>query len=133
MAMLLEGEVMPDSSEGRERITRLEERVDENRHQIRALGSLPLAMELTRRDLSELKEDMQKFEARMEARFDRDLGSVQERVSACADEIGKLRREDREDRTQTTSSRRAMWGLLGAAAVSGVFALLIQVIQTLGG
>ena len=42
-------------------------------------------------------------------------------------------REIREERSQSDTSRRAMWGLLGAAALTGAFSVLVQVVQALSG
>lgn len=42
-------------------------------------------------------------------------------------------KEIREERSQSDTSRRAMWGLLGAAAIGGVFAFLVQLLQVFSG
>lgn len=52
----------PESSEGRERMARLEVQVDANKRQIETLGSLPLAVERVQWRLDELAESLKKAE-----------------------------------------------------------------------
>jgi hypothetical protein len=126
--------VTPESSEGRERITRLEERVESNKRQIEMLGPLPLQVGLVQRGQEDLREDLHDFERRMEVRLERFERSVQGQVSACADQISQMRQGVAEEKTEKTSdkaSRRAMWGLVGAAAITGLLGLITQLITAL--
>ena len=140
-AILTENDVMtPESSEGRERITRLEERVESNRRQIEMLGPLPLQVGLVQRGQDDLRDDLHQFEKRIDERFEKFEQSMQKQVLTCVEEIGRLSRDreqekkdERADRSTDKTSRRAMWGLIGAAAVTGIFSLVIQVIQAVGG
>jgi hypothetical protein len=123
--------VTPESSEGRERITRLEERVESNKRQIEMLGPLPLQVGLVQRGQEDLREDLHDFERRMEVRLERFERSVQAQVSACADQISQMQKGGAEAKTSDKASRRAMWGLVGAAAVTGLLGLITQLITAL--
>lgn len=150
----------PESSEGRERITRLEERVDSNRRQIEMLGPLPRAVERVQWNLDELAGDFKEFRvdyAARQARHEQKVDDTLERlaqsfsgqIASCSDRIAKMseaqqawqeaereRREnaqktEKQDRSSDKASRRAMWGLVGAAAVTGFLGLITQVITAL--
>jgi hypothetical protein len=91
----------PESSEGRERITRLEERVGANSRQIATLGALPLQVERVQWKVDELGEDLRKYEREADSRFDkfearqddrdeRILRSVSQQIASCSDQIAKV-------------------------------------------
>ncbi len=136
----------PESGEGRERITRLEERVESNRRQIEMLGPLPLQVGLVQRGQDELREDMAQLRHDIDARFKSYVESqtewqqafsrsVESQLTHCSNEIAQVSQrfdEQKKDKKDDQTSRRAMWGLLGAAALSGVFLVIAQLVQALG-
>ena len=141
--------MVPESSEGRERITRLEERVDSNRRQIEMLGPLPLQVGLVQRGQEELRDDLAQLRRDMEVRFDRDgrerrdweerfERSVGNQFATCSGEIAKVagrfdkwvadeerrRREDTQAEAQSATERFvAKYGLratIGAAVIAAI-------------
>jgi predicted nucleic acid-binding Zn-ribbon protein len=130
----------PDSSEGRERITRLEERVESNRRQIEMLGPLPLQVGLVQRGQDELREDMAQLR-RDTQEWQKDFSrQVKSDLIHCSNEIAKVaksfensRAEATVDRRDDRTSRRAMWALLGAAAITGILTLAATLVQAIAG
>lgn len=105
----------PESSEGRERIVRLEERVDSNKRQIEMLGPLPLQMGLVQRGQEELRDDLAHLRADMDRRFERDSAERREwqqefersmgnRFATCSNEIAQV--AQRFDKWVTVEERR---------------------------
>jgi chromosome segregation ATPase len=143
--------VAPESEQGRERITRLEERVQSNTRQIHTFGPLPMQVERIQWGLDELKQDIKDRDSKVDARFDRheqvidakleDLArSFAGQISTCSDRIAKISdhleaeaKTKREEKSSDKTSRRAMWGLIGAAAVTGFLGLVTQVVTALSG
>jgi uncharacterized protein YukE len=141
----------PESSEGRERIVRLEERVESNRRQIEMLGPLPLQVGLVQRGQDELREDMAQLRHDIDARFksyvesqtewqQQFTRSVDSQLAQCSNEIAKVaksfensRAEATVDRRDDRTSRRAMWALLGAAAITGILTLAATLVQAIAG
>lgn len=159
----------PDSSEGRERLTRLEERVSSNYRQIEALG--PLVKDVARiqwnldevmSDLRELRSDMRT--ARVEEKKERgdeihDLRRslsdqilvIADGLKGCSTKIGEVADEQRawqkaererrdnearailDERTQDTISKRTLYGVLGAAALAALAAILAPIISAIIG
>ena len=84
-------------------------------------------------------------------RFEKLTRSFENQITACSNAVSRVaetqekwqeaeqarreraKKEDLEVETQTQTSRRAMWGLLGAAALSGVFLVVATLIQALNG
>lgn len=162
------GETMtPESSEGRERITRVEERVDANRRQIETFAPLVRQVERVQWNLDELTEDFKQFRTDLREQRAEDgkkradelhdlrrsmsdqilvvtdgLKSCSKKINEIADaqqdwqEAERDRREgvaetEKAEKTSDKMSRRAMWGLIGAAAVTGLLGLITQLITAL--
>src|SRR4051812_25718424 len=124
----------PESSEGRERIARMEVQIDANRRQIETLAPLALQVGLVQRGQEELRDDMKELRQDMDARFDRQERSMSNQFAACSSEIARVAKalEARDERIVTDkTSRRAMWGLVTAAAVTGLLGLVAQIITAL--
>lgn len=154
---------MPESSEGRERISRLEERVDSNRRQIEMLGPLPLQVGLIQRGQDDLREDMAELRHEIDARFTRQATrqekwqeefqrSISNQFAACSAEISKvaetmrkhheesakrreLEREKREEEAGQTSLQRivARYGLITGLTVVLISSITSLVIAFFGG
>jgi hypothetical protein len=150
--------VSPDSSEGRERLSRIEERVDANRRQIEVFGPLPLAVALVQRAQEEFRDDLKEFRADVDRRFEKTEKSMVDQnralldqVSKCGtkiSEVGKALEEYREaerkrreedaktirvERTQDVVSKRTLYGVLGAAGLASLAALLTPIMSALFG
>jgi chromosome segregation ATPase len=121
----------PESFEGRERIARLESQVDSNRRQIDTLAPLVLQVGLVQRSQDDLREDLRDLRKDMEVGFDRQERSIGNQFAACSQEIARvaaaLETKEAQQATNQTS-RRAMWGLIGAAALTGILGLITQLI-----
>ena len=153
------GAVMaPDSSEGRERLSRIEERVDANRRQIEVFGPLPLAVALVQRAQEEFRDDLKEFRADVDRRFEKTEKSMADQnmalldvVNKCGTKIGEVgkaleeyreqerkRREEeaktiRVEKTQDVVSKRTLYGVLGAAGLASLAALLTPIISAIFG
>jgi septal ring factor EnvC (AmiA/AmiB activator) len=155
------GETMtPDSFEGRERIARMEIQIDSNRRQIEMLGALPLQVGVIQERLDSLRAQLHEAERERDERLDRHERKVDEalermatsfsnQIASCSDRIAQateaqqkwqdeeLKRresaatETKKDKSSDKMSRRAMWGLIGAAAVTGLLGLITQLITAL--
>jgi hypothetical protein len=139
----------PDSTDGRERITRLEERVESNRRQIEMLGPLPLQVGLVQRGQDELREDMAELRHDIDDRFKSFVTtqvewqqqfsrSVDGQLGHCSNEIAKVaksfeeelarREKDREIKEQSATQRFvARYGL-----VTGLVVVLISSLTSIG-
>jgi len=154
---------MPESFEGRERISRLEERVDSNRRQIEMLGPLPLQVGLIQRGQDDLREDMAELRRDIDARFQRQEGrqqkweeelrrSIGNQFATCQSEIAKiadtmrehheasakrreLEREKREEEAGQTSLQRivARYGLITGLTVVLISSITSLIIAFFGG
>lgn len=124
----------PESSEGRERIARMEVQIDSNRRQIETLAPLALQVGLIQRSQEDLRDDMRELRQDIDQRFDRQERSIGNQFAACSQEIARVAQalESRDERVVTDkTSRRAMWGLVTAAAVTGLLGLIAQLITAL--
>jgi len=150
----------PESSEGRERIVRLESRIqdvaDDVTRNERTFGPLPLAVERLQWTVDAINTRLDKKDREDEERWEKLSRSYENQIIACksaVDDVAKEQkrqsevflawqdreRERREDladtavaqRSSDKVSRRAMWGLIGAAAVTGVLGLVTQIITAL--
>lgn len=148
----------PESSEGRERITRMEVQVAANKSQIEALAPLSLQVGVMAERLDSLRQDLheaeldherrlERHEKRIDVKLEEMSRSFGNQIAACSSQVGQLadtvnkfqeserkRREDleattRQDRVSEKTSRRAMWGLIGAAAVTGFLTLVATLLQ----
>lgn len=163
----------PDSSEGRERLSRLEERVESNRRHIErndmTFGPLPLSVALVQQAQEEFRQDLRDFRDAINTRFrevdkqrkedneelrkrmaDQNLALL-DQVTSCGKKIADVaetmrkhheaeaRRQEEEaktvrvERTQDVVSRRTLYGVLGAAALASLAALLTPVLNALFG
>lgn len=148
----------PESSEGRERMARLEVQVDANKRQIETLGSLPLAVERVQWRLDELAESLKKAEiARLDdsrelrRAFASDILVVTDGLKGCSSKINEVadaqrkwqeaenarRAEEaktvRVERTQDIVSRRTLYGVLGAAALAALAAIVAPILNAIFG
>lgn len=148
----------PDSSEGRERLVRMEAQVDANKRQIETLMPLSLQVGVMAERLDSLREDLHQAELENERRFERhekridskleDMArSFGNQMTACSNQIAqvaenqrkhheaeeKRREAARTDRKDDRTSRRAMWALLGAAAITGILTFLATLVQAIAG
>lgn len=150
----------PESSEGRERIVRLESRIQDVAEDVarneRTFGPLPLAVERLQWTIDAINNRLDKRDIEEAERFEKLARSFENQVIACkgsVDEVVKEqrrqsevflewqekernRREDlakteKQDQTTDKTSRRAMWALIGAAAVTGVLGLITQLVTAL--
>jgi hypothetical protein len=139
----------PDSTDGRERITRLEERVESNRRQIEMLGPLPLQVGLVQRGQDELREDMAELRHDIDDRFKSFVTtqvewqqafsrSVDGQLGHCSNEIAKVaksfeeelarREKDRDIKEQSATQKFvARYGL-----VTGLVVVLISSLTSIG-
>ena len=143
----------PETGEGRERIARLEGRVqdiadDVNRNE-RTFGPLPLAVERLQWTIDAINTRLDKRDREDDERFERLTRSFENQITACSNAVGKVAEQQkawqdaeltrRETLAQTAkerkmsdkTSRRAMWGLIGAAAVTGLLGLITQLVTAL--
>jgi hypothetical protein len=143
----------PETGEGRERIVRLESRVqdiadDVNRNE-RTFGPLPLAVERLQWTIDAINHRLDKRDHEDDERFEKLARSFENQITACSSQVAKVaqvqqewqeaelaRREAlaqtmRDRKVSDRTSRRAMWGLIGAAAVTGLLGLVTQLITAL--
>ena len=159
----------PDSSEGRERMARLEVQVDANRRQIETFAPLVLQVERVQWGLDELASDLKQFreDAREQRAADdkkradelhdlrRGLSDqilvIADGLKGCSTKIGEVadaqrawqeserqRRDDESkaekvERTQDVISRRALYGVLGAAALAACAAIIAPILSAIFG
>jgi len=159
--------VAPDTPEGRERITRLEERVDSNRRQIDTLAPLMRDVGRLQWGLDELAEDLKQFrqdvrEQRIEDDRKRadEMHSLRRSVSdqilvvtdglkSCSNKISEVadvqrkhheaeqRRREKEEKTvrieksQDVVSRRTLYGILGAAGIAALAAIVAPILNAI--
>lgn len=167
------GTMTPETSEGRERLSRLEERVESNRRHIerneREFGPLPLSMALVQQAQEEFRQDLKEFREGINARFrevdqqrrednaeltkrmaDQNLALL-DQVQACGKKIGDVAETMRKhheaeakrleeeaktvriEKTQDVVSRRTLYGILGAAGLAAVAAILAPILGALLG
>ena len=137
---------VPDSQEGRERITRLEERVESNRRQIEVFGPLPLQMGLVQRGQEELREDLRELSREMDERFDRQeqhrqawqekfersitlqIGECSNRIAQMAEVLKHRDEVDTRGRTEKAIARWGTLGVLGAALLAAGASILNTII-----
>lgn len=105
-ALAAGGEVVaPDSTEGRERIARMEGKIEDVERQIgrneRTFGPLPLQVALIQKGLDDLTSDLRQMEAAQDKRFERFERKVEDdletlarsfsgQFAACSSEIAKV-------------------------------------------
>ena len=145
--------VTPDTSDGRERIARLEGQIDDVERQVerneRTFGPLPMAVERLQWTIDSIITRLDKRDREDDERFERLTRSFENQISACSNAVGKVAEQQqlwqegelarREQLAQTAkdrkvsdrTSRRAMWGLIGAAAVTGILGLITQMVTAL--
>lgn len=148
----------PESSEGRERMARLEVQVDANKRQIETLGSLPLAVERVQWRLDELAESLKKAEVsrldenrELRRAFSDQILVVTDGLKGCSSKINEVadaqrkwqeaenarRAEDaktvRVERTQDIVSRRTLYGVLGAAGLAALAAIVAPILNAIFG
>jgi len=146
----------PDSSEGRERLSRIEERVDANRRQIEVFGPLPLAVALVQRAQEEFRDDLREFRVDVDRRFEKTEQSMANQnialldgLNACSSKIGDVgkaledyreaerkRREEeaktiRVEKTQDVVSQRTLYGILGAAGIAALAAIVAPILNAI--
>ena len=150
----------PESSEGRERIVRLESRIQDVAEDVarneRTFGPLPLAVERLQWTVDAINNRLDKRDREDDERWEKLSRSFENQVIACKSSVDQVaaeqkrqsevfltwqqkERERREDLASAASerkvsertSRRAMWGLIGAAAVTGLLGLITQLITAL--
>jgi chromosome segregation ATPase len=150
----------PESSEGRERIVRLESRIQDVAQDVerneRTFGPLPLAVERLQWTIDSINTRLDKRDREDEERFEKLARSFENQVIACKGSVDAVaneqkrqsevflawqekereRREaeknaEKQDQTTDKTSRRAMWALIGAAAVTGVLGLITQLVTAL--
>lgn len=143
----------PESSEGRERIVRLEGQIEDVERQVerneRTFGPLPLAVERIQWTIDAINNRLDKRDREDDERFEKLARSFENQITACSSQVARVaetqkawqeseikRREDLADAAKTLkssdkTSRRAMWGLIGAAAVTGVLGLVTQLVTAL--
>lgn len=150
----------PESSEGRERIVRLESRIQDVAEDVarneRTFGPLPLAVERLQWTIDAINSRLDKRDVEEAERFEKLARSFENQVIACkgsVDDVAKEQRRQSEvflawqekererreaekqtekmDKTTDRTSKRAMWGLVGAAAVAGVLGLITQLVTAL--
>lgn len=129
----------PESSEGRERIVRLEGQVEDIERQVdrneRTFGPLPLAVERLQWTIDAINNRLDKRDAADDERFERLARSFENQISACADRIGKLaesqeawHKSERDRREQSATQKFvARYGL-----VTGLVVVLISSLTTIG-
>jgi hypothetical protein len=162
------GAVMtPDTGEGRERLSRLEERVDSNRRQIdtlaplvRDVGRLQWGLDDLANDLKQFRDDMRAQRLEDEKKLNNELHSLRRSVSdqilvvtdglkSCSNKIGDLaesqrkhheaeqrRREEeaktvRVEKSQDVVSRRTLYGILGAAGIAALAAIVAPILNAI--
>ena len=145
----------PESSEGRERIARLEGRVQDVAQDVerneRTFGPLPLAVERLQWTIDAINARLDKRDHEDDLRFEKLSRSFENQITACSSQVAKVAQVQqewqenelarREALAQTVkdrkvsgkTSRRAMWGLIGAAAVTGLLGLVTQLVTALSG
>jgi len=134
--------VVPDSQEGRERITRLEERVESNRRQIEVFGPLPLEVALIRKAQEDARDDLRELMKEVDERFDREredrrewqkefVRDIGQRIGTCAAEIGRLSAAFEEDRKAQRQTKVQEWTTRYGARVA-IAAVLISSLTSIG-
>lgn len=153
LRLVRETAVSPESSEGRERIVRLEGQIADVRDDVsrneRTFGPLPLAVERLQWTIDAINVRLDKRDREDNERFEKMARSFENQITACSSQVAQVaraqeewqraeqkRREDLaataiERKSSDKTSRRAMWGLIGAAAVTGFLGLLAQIITAL--
>lgn len=132
-------------------MARIEERVTSNERQIAVYGPLPLQVERLQWTIDAINTRLDKRDRTDDERFERLARSFENQITACSSQVAQLaeeietwqdaeqeRREakgqaEREDKSSDRTSRRAMWALLGAAAITGSLGVIVQLIQALTG
>lgn len=132
-------------------MARIEERVTSNERQIAVYGPLPLAVERLQWTIDAINTRLDKRDRTDDERFERLARSFENQITACSSQVAQLaeeietwqdaeqeRREaegrtEREDKSSDRTSRRAMWALLGAAAITGSLGVVVQLVQALTG
>jgi len=148
----------PDSSEGRERITRMEVQVDANKRQIETLMPLSLQVGVMAERLDSLREDLheaerendrrlERHERRIDSKLEDMARSFGNQMAACSSQVAEVAKAQREyheaeqkrretahaSRRDDRTSRRAMWALLGAAAITGILTFAATLVQAIVG
>jgi len=150
----------PESSEGRERIVRLESRVQDIADDVvrneRTFGPLPLAVERLQWTVDAINNRLDKRDREDDERWEKLARSFDNKIIACKSSVDEVAREQKrqsevflawqekererreglatsasERKMSERTSRRAMWGLIGAAAVTGLLGLITQLITAL--
>jgi len=117
----------------------------------RTFGPLPLAVERLQWTIDAINARLDKRDHEDDIRFEKLSRSFENQITACSSQVAKVAQAQqewqeselarREKLAQTTrdrkvsdkTSRRAMWGLIGAAAVTGLLGLVTQLITALSG
>ena len=136
----------PESSEGRERIARLEGQVDDVERQVerneRTFGPLPLAVERLQWTIDAINNRLDKRDREDDERFEKLARSFENQITACSSQVAQLsesvrqhhaadqerREKDRERREQTSTQKFvARYGL-----ITGLVVVLISSLTTIG-
>lgn len=115
----------PESSEGRERIARMEVQIDANKRQIEMLAALPLQVGVIQERLDSLRADLHQAERERDQRLDRHEAKVDgalerlarsftDQIATCSNRIAQMQEAqqkwqeaDRERREAEREKRRA--------------------------
>lgn len=152
------GPVTPESSEGRERIARLEGQIEDVERQVerneRVFGPLPLAVERLQWTVDAVNTRLDKRDQTDDERFERLARSFENQITACSSAVSEVadgqralaeaermrakREEEREradDRASDTATQKfiAKYGRVTALSVVLLSALTSLAITFLGG
>ena len=136
----------PESSEGRERIARLEGQVDDVERNVarneRTFGPLVLAVERLQWTVDAINSRLDKRDKEDEERFDKMTRSFENQITACSNQVAQVseamrqhhaaeqerREKQREQREQTSTQKFvARYGL-----ITGLVVVLISSLTTIG-
>ena len=143
----------PDTSEGRERIARLEGQVDDVERQVqrneRTFGPLPLAVERLQWTIDAINTRLDKRDREDDARFEKLTRSFENQIAACSSAVAEAnsglrelaeaeherrKREQEYERqltqeqdsaTQRFVARYGMTAVLGAALIGAITSILV--------
>jgi len=143
----------PDTSEGRERIARLEGQVDDVERQVqrneRTFGPLPLAVERLQWTIDAINTRLDKRDREDDARFEKLTRSFENQIAACSSAVAEAnsglrelaeaeherrKREqeyerqltqEQESATQRFVARYGMTAVLGAALIGAITSILV--------
>ena len=150
--------VAPESSEGRERIARLEGQVDDVERQVerneRTFGPLPLAVERLQWTIDAINTRLDKRDHEDDARFEKLTRSFENQITACSNAVARVgdvaqelqeaerarvkrerERERTEERKEESSAQRfvARYGLVTGLTVVLISSVTSIIIAFFGG